>query len=340
MLKEAEFEYLRANPRFLARELQNRGIDVDVLDWENSVLEARLGRHHEILLDINGAAVPYASAVIAGDKALAKQLLARGGISVPRGARFSVLETDLVLAEAGKLGYPVVIKPVFGIQGEQVHTGLENASDAALALETVLRELGPVDILVEKQCRGREYRVFVTRSGEAAVLHRDPAHVIGDGLHTVRELAQAESERRMHPRLNCLCPIALDDEAERYLRRRGRTFESVPARRQKIYLRGSSNVKLGGVCEDMTDAVHPSAIEIAARALSCIPQLPYAGIDFVCRDITKPQSATSYVILEINAVPGIGIHINPAKGRPRNVAAMIADLLFPETAQMCLKHAA
>lgn len=331
MLREAEFEYLRANPRFLARELQNRGIDVDVLDWEESVLQACYGTHSEIFLDINGSIMPYSAAVIAGDKELVKQLLRRNGVSVPQGSRFSLLEKEAIITAARQLGFPVVLKPVFGVQGEQVHTGLENERDVDMALETVLRELGPVDVLLEEQCIGKEYRIFITKDAKYAVLHRDPAHVIGDGKSTIRLLAAEESNRRMTPRRNCLCEIVLDDEAERYLRRGGKTFETIPEQGEKVYVRGSSNVKMGGVCEDLTEQVHPSVIEISLRALQSIPQLPYGGIDFICQDVTAPQNSESYHILEINSVPGIGMHLNPAKGKPRNVAAMIVDLIFPES---------
>jgi cyanophycin synthetase len=51
----------------------------------------------------------------------------------------------------------------------------------------------------------------------------------------------------------------------------------------------------------------------------------------MCRDISQQQAGDSYRILEINSVPGIGIHIAPGRGQPRNVAAFIVDIIFPET---------
>jgi cyanophycin synthetase len=88
---------------------------------------------------------------------------------------------------------------------------------------------------------------------------------------------------------------------------------------------------LGGFAEDATDLVHPSVIEISLAALQCIPGLPYAGIDFMSVDITRMQTADAYRILELNSLPGIGMHIAPGRGASRNSAAIIADMIFPET---------
>ena len=87
---------------------------------------------------------------------------------------------------------------------------------------------------------------------------------------------------------------------------------------------------MGGVPEDVTDLVHPGFVEIGVRALTALNNLPYAGLDIMTGDIS--QAPTNYRLLEVNSVPGIGIHCAPGKGRPRNVPGMIADLIFPETA--------
>jgi cyanophycin synthetase len=332
MIESKELQNLRANQRFLAIELMSRGIDVSVFDWTNEVLEARCEGRHELFLDIDNSNMPYAASMISGSKPLTKNLLKRAGISVPVGQHFAISDKDAIKAFVlNFLTFPVVIKPSVGNQGLGVHTGLESLEEISYALQCIEETHGKIEVLVEEQFHAAEYRIFITRAGDCAILHRDPAHVIGDGIHTIQELAVSESERRLNPRVNCLCEIKLDYEAERYLRKQGLTVQSIPSHGEKIYVRGSSNVMMGGVPEDYTDRVHPSAVSLAWKALLAIPGLPYAGIDFMSTDITTVQTSSSYRILEINSVPGIGIHMSPGRGKPRNVAAMLVDLIFPES---------
>ena len=233
-----------------------------------------------------------------------------------------------------------MLKPAFGNQGELVYVGMQSPDEALLALNVIAERRGNCEVIVEREVLGAEFRVFYTRTGRYAVLHRDPAAVIGDGLHSIEQLAEQESTRRLTPRTNCLCPILLDEEADRCIRRAGLTRRSVPAKGQKVYVRFNSNVKTGGVCEDVTDQVDRSVCDIARRALHAIPGLPYAGIDLMTRDIHKPLGPADYAVLEMNSLPGIGMHMAPARGQARNVAALIVDLMFPETVQQPVSKAA
>lgn len=333
MISEQEIQSLRANQRFIIRELLTRGVSVSLLDWNNELLEASFGDHYEILFDIDSSVVPYTASVVAGSKSITKRLLTRANLSVPQGNYFKSEAVQAILAGAEELGFPVVIKPSLGFQGRGVHTGLESTDEVRSALNSIVEERGSCEVLVEKHFEAREYRVFITRDKQYAALHRDPAYVIGDGRSSIKRLAWVESFKRMNPRKNSLGAIMLDDEARRYLGKNGRTFNTIPARGEKVYVRGSSNVMMGGVPHDVTDLIHPSLVDICFSALKTIPALPYAGIDVLCLDISKPQTASNYRILEINSAPGIGIHMAPGFGTPRNVAGMVVDCIFPEIRQ-------
>jgi D-alanine-D-alanine ligase-like ATP-grasp enzyme len=311
----------------------SRGIEVDIFDLPRELLEARLGDHYELFSDIDGSAGSYTASAVTSSKDITKRLLQRVGISVPKGRAFAAEQLDEMVAFADSLlGYPVVLKPGFGIQGEYVFTEIESADELRAAALVISNETTFEEVIVEEHFDAKEFRVFITAKGDYAVVYREPAHVIGDGISTITQLAHVESLRRMTPRVNCLCEIRLDREASQYLKRRAISFESVPAHGEKVYLRGSSNIKQGGVPVDVTDWVHPSVVEICLQAIKAIPGLPFAGVDFMCSDISQPPSGNSYRILELNSVPGIGIHIAPGIGRSRNVAAMIVDIIFPETA--------
>ncbi len=323
---------LRANQRFLALELIQRGIAVSVLDWENEVLEATHCDKRELFVDIDSSIMPFAASTISSSKPITKYLLERNNIAVPVGKAFALDDIENIFNYARQiLPELIVVKPSVGNQGEGVYVGIESFQELECALRKISEGHGVIQVMLEKYYRGSEYRVFITETGEYAVLLRDPAHVIGDGKSSILELAEIETERRTNPRVNCLCPILLDENAEIFLKKQGLTFGSVPKKNEKVYVRGNSNIKTGGVAIDYTDYVHPSVIDICKRALAAIPSLPYAGIDFLSRDITKTQTQDSYVALEINSLPGIGMHIAPGRGQSRNVAKMIVDIIFGAT---------
>ena len=322
---------MRINITYLARELDRRGAFVELLDWDHQALRVRLAGREEILCDIDSSRTPYYVAVLAGNKELAKENLRRAGISVPEGRCFRYDDRFEALEYAPALGYPVVVKPCTGTQGEQVHVGLQDVAEVMDAIEELREYCGDEPFLVERQIEGREYRILILCDGHFAVLHRDPAHVIGNGKDAIRALAEAESARRLAPPPGCLCPIALDAEAERFLKKQGLSLSSVPAAGEKVYLRGNSNLKTGGVCTDYTDRVHASAVEIAKRALAAFPGMPYAGLDFISQDITAPQTPERCSIIEVNPLPAIGPHCAPARGAPQPVAAWLANLIFPES---------
>jgi D-alanine-D-alanine ligase-like ATP-grasp enzyme len=322
---------LRSSQRFLAAELVRAGVEVRVLDAAAELIEARLGDHHEIFVDVAGSTPTHALAVLTSHKQLAKDRLTAAGISVPRGATFAVVDRDAALAFAQGLGFPLVVKPLFGTNGRHVHLGLESLVEVLAALEEIAADHGPDErVLVEEQFSGDEYRVLVTREGDYAVTRRDPPVVVGDGARDVAALAEAESLRRTSPRTSCAGPIVLDLEAERFLARRDLSLATIPAAGEVVQLRGNSNLCTGATGTDWTDRVHPSVIELGMQAIAAFPGLALAGLDFMSTDIGAPQSPATYRVLEINPLPGIGMHMAPSSGASREVARCLAELHFPE----------
>ncbi|MFH1637518.1 MAG: hypothetical protein ABIB71_03780 [Candidatus Woesearchaeota archaeon] len=313
-------------------ELQRRDINVKVIDRGLELLEAFYNRHKEFILDRDSSINPYPASVISGNKCLAKNLLKEAGISVVKGEQFYSDQLDDALIYSQEIGFPIVVKPNFGSHGDGVHMDLENLCQVKEAFDKVIKLIGTSRaFLVEEQFEGKEYRVFITENGDYAVLHRDPAHVIGDGKKTIEQLAKEESFKRMNPRTTCLCPIRLDDVVNGYLARSGKDLNFIPKEDEKIYLRHNSNVAAGATCEDYTDKVHPSVIEISKKALEVFHGLPYAGMDFLSKDISVEQDKNSYRVLEVNSIPGIHMHMRPGEGKPRNVAQYLVDMIFPET---------
>jgi len=263
---------------------------------------------------------------IACDKAITKQLLSAAGIPVPDG--MVVQHAAEAVAAFDRLGGRVVVKPVSGNHGRDVFI-VETAEEASSAFAVAGAEDGAA--LVEEYVPGTDYRVLVVGDRVAAA-ELSAAQVTGDGaldIATLVERVNADPRRGVgHDRP--LTRITLDEVALGYLDRQGLTPASVPGAGQVIKLRHNANLSTGGTSEDVTDAVHPSVVRMCTRAAATVG-LDICGIDLRLRDITQPPGTFSETggIIEINASPGLRMHLQPSEGRPRDVADYIVDKLYP-----------
>ncbi len=264
---------------------------------------------------------------IAQDKQLTRTLLEAAGVPVARGF---VVDNEDDAWETAQLwvGLPVVVKPQDGNQGRGVATNLSTEEQVRAAYKAALEEGDSV--IVERYAPGDDYRLLVIGGKLVAASRREPAHVIGDGVHTVQQLIDEKNldPRRAEHHANVLSRIKVDDVAQIVLKDQGLTTESVPEAGRRVLIRRNANLSTGGTATDVTDAVHP---EVVARAIEAakVVGLDIAGIDVIAQDITKPLEAQGGIIVEVNAAPGLRMHLAPSDGRPRDVGAAIVDMMFP-----------
>ena len=263
---------------------------------------------------------------IAQDKDLAKQLLSAAGVPVPTGR--VVATVDEAWQVALDLGLPVVVKPQDGNQGKGVTVNIVSREHLEVAFRAAA-EIG--DVMVEKFLPGADFRLLVVGSRLVAAARRDPAHVIGDGTHSVRQLVELinADPRRGDGHATSLTKIRIDDIAVARLKVQGLTPDSVPAQGQRVILRNNANLSTGGTATDVTDDVHPA---VAARAVAAAQMvgLHVCGVDVVCETVLKPLEEQNGGIVEVNAAPGLRMHLSPSYGKGRNVGeAIMADLYAP-----------
>ena len=264
---------------------------------------------------------------IACDKDYTKKFLESAYLPVPDG-RLAEHESELLLI-AEHLGYPLVTKPFNGNHGRNVTCGIKNFEELLFGFRSAAEISKPV--IIEKEITGCDYRMLVIGNKFIAASLRQPASVIGDGLSTISELAEAENLNplRGEGHENVLTKISLDSVTEQHLQKHGLHLHSVPAKGQQIFLRSTANLSTGGTAEDVTDIVHPSNILLAEK-VSRVIGLDICGIDVISADITRPLAENGGAIIEVNAAPGLRMHKYPAKGEPREVGEPIIDLMFPK----------
>jgi cyanophycin synthetase len=279
---------------------------------------------------IQAAEVDATSAIaesIAQDKELTKRLLESIGVPVPGGG--SVDEIDDAWAILQSLGGPAVVKPRDGSQGRGVTVDVRTREQLEAAWAAAYEISG--DVIVERYIEGDDYRLLVVDGRLVAAARRDPPLVVGDGTRTVRQLVEAVNRdpRRGDGHATPLTRIRLDAIALARLASQGLDADSVPAAGRRVVLRNNANLSTGGSATDVTDDVHP---EVAMRAVEAAKMigLHICGVDVVARSVTEPLEETGGGIVEVNAAPGLRMHLAPSFGTPRPLGDAIVGTLYPE----------
>ena len=264
---------------------------------------------------------------IAQDKQLTRSLLSAVGVPVPEGQVVASAEEAWEAAE--DIGVPVVVKPQFGNHGRGVATNLFTREQVTAAYAAALVE--EKEIVVEKFAPGSDFRLLVVGNKLVAAARRDPPSVTGDGRSTVAELVAAVNRdpRRSDGHSTVLSIIKLDEIARAVLADQGHTVDSVPAAGEVVLCRRNANLSTGGTAVDVTDEVHPSVAEQAIDAARIIG-LDVAGIDVIAQDISRPLAEQGGIVVEVNACPGLRMHLQPSHGKSRPVGEAIIEMLFPE----------
>ncbi len=263
---------------------------------------------------------------IACNKEETKRLLDLASIPVANGG-ICVDEEDLD-AVIKKIGYPIVLKPLDGNHGKGASINVKNREDAVAGLayaKTYSRR-----VIVEKFITGFDFRVLIIDNKLVAAAKREPAHVKGDGKHTIEQLIAETNKdpKRGYGHENVLTQIDVDRDTTDLLEKLNYTLQTIPNAGETVYLKSTANLSTGGTSVDVTDMMHPENIFICER-ISRVIGLDICGVDIMAENLTQPLKENGGCILEVNAAPGFRMHLAPSEGLPRNVAAPVIDMLYP-----------
>ena len=320
----AERRGLPAQDQALVRGAEAR--DIPVIGIAGRLIQLGHGRHQQRMNGTESTHTTIVSNDLAANKDYARRVFRAVGLPVPMYER--VYRKDDAVAAANRIGFPVVVKPNDGNMGAGVSVGMRTNPEVRDAFERA-RPFSR-SVLVEEFVPGVDYRMLVINGKLAAAAKRVPAHVVGDGMHTIEELVRRANEdpRRGAAQRGAWTRLEFDDQSDRLLAEISCHRSSIAGAGETIYLRRIANTSAGGTAVDITDQVHPENREIAERAAMAIG-LDIAGVDLLVKDITQPMRAQGGVICEINSRPGIRKHLWPAEGQPRDVIGPILGMLFP-----------
>lgn len=350
--RTAERERFGPSSAAIAATARGRGIPVRRVG-ELSMLRLGYGCHRRLVSAALTEQTSVLGVDIAGDKMLAKRMLAVAGIEVPQG-RIATSAADAARAFT-ELGPPVVLKPRSGNHGSFVTIGVCAPAEAEEAYLLAAAGSGSKEVIVETFIPGTDFRVLVIGGKVAAAAELRPPSVTGDGTKTIAQLvAEVNTDpRRGHGHSRVLTMITLDEAALLHLAATGLTPDSVPAAGERVQLRRNGNLSTGGTSVDVTDIMHPQVTDLCQRAANAAG-LDICGVDIRLADVSAPLRAGDHdqdpeggkgswqagAVIEINACPGLRMHLSPAEGTPRDVAGAIVDRLYPPGAQSRIPIAA
>ncbi len=337
----AEFDFPRERDALIARaqdmvlgpttaslvaEAKKRDIPAIRLD-EHSLVQLGYGKYQQRIRASVTSKTSNIAVETASDKELTIKLLRDVGIPTPR--HVLVQSVEEAAAAARKLGFPLVTKPLDVSHGRGISLNLRSVEEVCQGFE-IASEFSR-SVLVETFLSGKDYRVLVINNEVVAVAERVPAHVVGDGEHSIAQLVELVNSdpRRGFGHEKVLTKIKITHQSELLLRRAGYTLDTVLAPGEIFYLASTANLSTGGTAIDRTTEIHYDTRELARRAAMVIG-LDVAGIDIITPDISQPLRETGGGIVEVNAGPGFRMHIQPSLGQPRNVARNVIDMLFPK----------
>ncbi len=312
---------MELSTKILIEEAKKQGVDVEIIDEVSNFILLKANEKEELVVQATKTnADKYANILAMENKYVTKYLLNKENISVPKGIKI----TDPTQIDYSMFDVKMVVKPLdtnFGqgitiLEANPAVEQINQAVDFAFSCSDV--------VIIEEFAAGTEYRFLVIGDETVSVVKRVPANIIGDGIHTIKELICFKNSNTIR-RKGYITPLEWLSHGEfeqNYLANQNLTLDSIVAKNQQVFLRENSNVSTGGdsfeVYEEIPDYFKKEAVK-AAQALD----VSICGIDMIIDDLAQKD----YKIIEANFNPAIQMHTYPYNDNGKNVAVNILEQL-------------
>lgn len=267
------------------------------------------------------------------NKAILKQKLKEAGIPcADGGVAYSFKDAQRLFREIGR---PVIAKPESGSRGRHTTLDIRDENELLRAFQ-ITRQLSR-GVIIEAYLKGTVHRVTLVGQEPVAIARREYPHIVGDGIHTVRELVSIENEKPYRNSVH-FRKINLEHRSPLMLKKQELTLDDVPEKGRKVVLNDKNSRLHGTLTEDVTEAAHPENIELF-RHLGDVLGDPIVGVDFMIEDMSRSwKEQPDAGVIECNSMPFIDVHHRVVSGKTINVAAYLWDVIFGATREEVRNH--
>lgn len=273
-------------------------------------------------LDLN----PLGASDIAKDKDYANFFMKRMGYPTITGKTFfskewaeaigSRRDINAAYQYARTLGFPVIVKPNSGSQGAGVAL-VHNKREFYQAMRFIFKR--DKISLVQRPIVGKDYRIVVLDNKVISAYERIPLNIIGDGNLTIQELLDKKQRRFIVSSRDTIIKMN-DYRIANKLRHQNLSFKSIPVKGECVYLLDNANLSTGGDSADVTKNIHPEFKRLAIN-LTKDMGLRFCGVDIMVDGDISEKSAR-YLVLEVNAAPGLDHYAEIGKAQRKIVEDM------------------
>lgn len=318
---------LELSTQIIIKEAQRRDLSVEILDYESNFIRlSKNGKKEYVMQATKTSLDTYIVPLIMENKKVTKIILSENLLNVPLGVEVKSVDEGMQNINKFFMG-GIVIKPNSTNFGKGI-TIMKNFSQEDYIKGLAYAFKYDDSVLIEKFIEGKEYRFLTIGDEVAAILHRVPANVLGDGKSTIKQLVDKKNEDPLRGvgYITPLEKIKLEEIEIDFIKKQGYDSSSIINEDQVVYLRENSNISTGGDSIDYTDDIINDYKEIALKASRAVGA-KICGLDIIIKDIKAPPSKDNYSIIEMNFNPALHIHNFPYKGINRHVDKKILDLL-------------
>ena len=277
------------------------------------------------------------SNMLANHKAVTSRTLQLHGIPCPKFVYVSKPLTSTQMQQAltaHGITFPVVVKPIDGTQGYDVHLNVHTVTDVCRLCDTLLRTKKR-KVIVEEQVQGDNYRVMVHHGKVFDIVKRETASVTGDGVRTVQQLIDA---RNVQQKARKLFPTHNVDEG--HLRKQLQlpahtdVMAHVLVNGKTVAITNVENYHNGcNTTRVPLSKVHPDNLAMFAK-VNDVLGLNLSGLDYMCTSpmhVSHPAHGGG-VVIEVNPGPCLNMHkdaLQPDTGKKdAGVTARFVSGLF------------
>jgi D-alanine-D-alanine ligase-like ATP-grasp enzyme len=265
------------------------------------------------------------------DKGVILKKFSDAGIPMPRGKSVKTVKDAEAVFDSimGNGNNAVIVKPAIGSRSRHTYIGI-NTMEALRHAFLKAKELSP-RVVVEEELHGFVFRITLVGGEVAGVMRREPPHVIGDGAHTVHELAIEENNNplRHGPIFH---ELQIDEETPGILKEQDLTLDTIPEKGRMVILHPKVSRAYGASTTEMTD-IHPDNRTLFLHIAKVLDD-PLVGVDFMIDDMARSWKEQLCGVIECNSLPFIDLHHFPLKGPTINAAGKIWDLIFRESGNL------